>query len=371
MNRMRVGPFVSFALILTAISISAWGDPTPPSQPSSGPGGYDYLYGAMTTNGPYYAEGRDGQDGFKYYLFEPAEPAPPKAPVVLFLHGYIGPLKKPEPRSYGAWIEHLVRKGHVVVFAQYQGYAITFPWLYARNATETWKSALQRLDTDDSHVRPARDYKGDYQTAIVGHSLGGYLAAILAAEAGKSDAEIPRPYAVVSIEPGGLGIVPNTDFSKMSEQTVFVIVVGNDDDVVCKSTAQFLWNETSQILDENRDLLFIQSDHHGVPQLTAGHYFPPTAGFLEDAESLDALDFYVTFKLSVAAVNCAYKGTQCEYAIGNGSAEQVNLGNWSDGQAVTPMIWIEDPNTLETSCTDPSVMGCCMPASSVEGHSGG
>lgn len=362
MKRARLFLLICLFLHPASLTTLAADPPSPPPQPLEGPGGSDYPHGGVTLHGPYFAEGHEGQDGFKYFLFEPAGPTPDEAVVVLFLHGYIGPFNKHEPRAYGAWIEHMARKGNVVVYAQYQGYVVTFPWLYKRNAVETWKSALRRLDTESSHVRPERDYKGDYKTAIVGHSLGGYLAAVLADEAGKSGAGFPRPYAVLSVEPGGLGIVPHTNFSNMSENTIFVIVVGDEDDVVCKSSAQFLWNETPQIEERNKDFLWVKSDHHGLPSLTADHYFPATGGFLAEANRLDALDTYGTFKLSVAAIDCAYRDTHCAFALGNGSPEQVNLGTWSDGQAVTPMTWLEDPNTIEVSCSDPTAVGCCMPA---------
>ena len=44
-------------------------------------------------------------------------------------------------------------------------------------------AAGERLDTEADHVRPERDYKGYYKTAMVGHSAGGYLGATLAAMA--------------------------------------------------------------------------------------------------------------------------------------------------------------------------------------------
>lgn len=334
---------------------------TPPAQPTSGPGGSNYLHAAMTTHGPYWVPGHEGQDRYKYYLYEPASPAPQTAPVVLFLHGW----NAIEPRAYGAWIEHMVRKGHTVVWAQYQDRLLTLPFLFAGDAVAAWRDALSRLDTEPGHVRPSRDYKGGYNTAIMGHSAGGYLSLILAALSAKPENGIPRPYAVVAIEPGGLGAIPKADFSKIDDSTYIILVVGTNDDVACKSTALFLWNEIRKVRDANKDFLLVRSDSHGSPPLYADHYFPATVGFLKDATSLNALDFFVTFKLSVAALNCAFKRQDCTYAVGHGRPEQVDMGSWSDGRPVAPMMWAEDPNSLATVCEDPPPYGCgSVPASS-------
>ena len=329
--------------------------PSPPPQPTVGPGGNEYVHGAVTTNGPYWAAGHSGNDNYLYYIYEPAQPTPVEAPAVFFLHGWKGT----EPRSYGAWIEHIVKKGYVVVWGQYQAGSVTLPWLFPGYAISAWRDALERLNTEPSHVRVEKDYKDSYKTAIVGHSAGGYLSVILAAMAGKTENGIPRPYAVVAIEPGGLGIIPHSDFSQIDKDTYVIIVVGNNDDVVCKSTAVFVWNEIASIYENDKDFLLVRSDSHGSPTMIADHYFPTTLGFFQDAQGLDAFDFFVTFKLSVGALNCSFKRSDCEYALGHGSSEQVDMGKWSDGRPLAPMVWVEDPNLLETTCEDPAPMGCC------------
>lgn len=316
-----------------------------------------YGHAAVTEKGPFWAAGHQGQDDYRYYLYEPSQPTPEEAPVVLFLHGYNGL----QPKSYGAWIEHLVKKGYTVVWAQYQATNLTFPWFYAQNARTAWIDALERLDTEALHVRPERDYKGYYKTAIVGHSVGAYVGTNLAAIAADETNGIPEPYAVIAFEPGGLNIVPKGPLSKIDDDTKFIVVVGNHDDVVCKSTAVFLWNEVTSVPEANRDFLLVRSDNHGSPEVIAHHYFPPTFGFSSEAEGLDVLDFFATFKLSVGALRCAWKGVDCEYAVGHGSPEQLYMGEWSDGQPFKPMEWIENPNQLETVCEDPAPPGACSP----------
>src|SRR5512137_414974 len=88
----------------------------PPAQPKSGPGGADYPHQAVISK--FYGKG-----GTAYWLFEPSSPAPTSAPLIVFNHGWI----LMEPRHYDAWIEHLVKRGNIVVLPRYQDSMFTSP----------------------------------------------------------------------------------------------------------------------------------------------------------------------------------------------------------------------------------------------------
>jgi len=349
MNNMGRTPLAFILLlVLTAPSNGGASVPTPPTQPPSGPGGYPYPHKEVTTNGPYYPTWHPNDEHYQYYIFEPANPRPDMAPVVLFIHGYQALL----PTAYTEWIGHIVRKGYTVVWVKYDT-GITVPWAFSMYVEAAWKDALHRLDTYwwEDHVLPEKDSRWYIKTAVVGHSAGGYLGPILAAHAADPGSEIPAPYAVVSIEPGGLGVIPKADFSLIEPATKMVILVSDEDDIVCKSTGQAIWKATSQLPDENKDFLFYRSDRHGRPEQIANHFFPNTSGY-GDTAAVDARDYYITFKLSAALLDCAFKGAECEYALGNGAAEQVFMGGWSDGRPIRPLEWIPDPSGLETTCVD-------------------
>ncbi len=61
-----------------------------------------------------------------YWLFEPTQPrvegAQSTLPIVLFLHGF----DVTDPEIYHAWIDHLVRRGAVLVFPDYQAPNLPF-----------------------------------------------------------------------------------------------------------------------------------------------------------------------------------------------------------------------------------------------------
>jgi len=325
--------------------------PTPPPQPVDGPGGSTYTHGAMTTNGPYFAAGQTRDDAMRYFLYEPAQPTPASAPVVLFLHG-LGAL---EPSFYSGWIEHMVRKGFVVVWVQYQVKerlrTLQPPKQLTQNAAIAWQDALGRLQTG-THVRPERDGFGEMKTAAVGHSLGGFLSAAIAARAGNPLNGLPAPYAVVAVEPGGMSFFSGIDYGAILPGTKMLFAVGDDDHFVCSKTAVSLWEATGQIADEDRAFLLVKSDRRGSPAQIADHLFPtggPTTRF-----PTDALDFYVTYKLSVGALRCVFEGADCSYAFGQGAPEQLDMGQWSDGVPMQPMEWVEDPSQMHPTCAGTS-----------------
>lgn len=349
MGTSRRSVAIAVLIVLGCWSGVAADNPSPPPQPSSGPGGSTYVNGAMTQNGPYFV-GSTGNPALRYFLYEPADPAPSSAPVVLFLHGF----NAVDPFVYQSWIEHIVRKGYVVVWVQYQEQGrrlnLTLPRNFEKNAASAWIAALGRLQTS-THVRPARDASGQMLTGIVGHSLGGFLSAVLAARAADPLNGMPAPFAVVAIEPGGLDLVPSADFGAILPETKLLVVIGDEDGIVCSRAAVNLWETTAQIPDANRDFLLALSDRRGRPAQIANHFFP--AAKPSAPTTVDARDFFITYKLSVAALNCAFEGSDCSYAFGDGAPEQLDMGLWSDEVPVVPLVWVEDPAQVHPTCQTP------------------
>ena len=350
---------ILFVLLLLAVTNNAMaGSPSAPDQPSNGPGGSDYQHKEVLHTGPYWVNDKQTKESDKYFIFKPAAPMPEEAPVFLFIHGW-GAIA---PTTYQAYIDHIVKKGYIVVWTQYQrnelheAPILTFPWLYTKKIIIMWKDALKRLDEDGSPIRPARNEQGNIKTAIVGHSAGGLLAVVVAAKSQIKRKEMPKPYAVMAVEPGALGIFAFGPFWNIDPDTKIIFVVGDEDNILCRSGAVRLWRLTSQIPTGNKQFLLVKSDYHGKPEQIANHYFPGTSG-ARDTAAVDARDFYITFKLTVGLLNCAFKNTDCEYALANGGHEQLYMGEWSDGQPITPMVLVHDPESLTTTCHDPGLKG--------------
>ena len=128
---------------------------TAPEAPETGPGSKTYAHESVET---YTAL----EGGEHYWLYTPAEPRPEKAPVVVFVHGY-GALK---PEGYDAWIEHICRRGNIVIYPQYQAHGLEPPANYAPNCATSILDAFKYLEADKDRVQPIKE---DF--AIVGHTL--------------------------------------------------------------------------------------------------------------------------------------------------------------------------------------------------------
>ena len=147
----------------------------PDKQPEKGPGSAEYPHAEVEVN-----EG--GEGGKHYWLYTPNKPRAEKAPVVVFLHGW-GGLK---PEIYGAWLNHLCRKGNIVIFPQYQADLKQVVTVFSPNAAAGINDALAWLEADKKRTQPERE-----KFALAGHSAGALVAANLASEYEKY--KLPKP----------------------------------------------------------------------------------------------------------------------------------------------------------------------------------
>lgn len=304
--------------------------PRPPEQPAHGPGGAAFVYDGVSAT-------RFDRPPTGYWLFEPtdlridsesvAERAP--VPVVVFLHGFTAV----DPRVYRAWIDHIVRRGATVIYPDYQTVnPFGSDWAtFLPNTVNAIRSALEELTTE-GRTPPDRS-----RLAIVGHSLGGTLAAAYAAVA--AEESLPPPVALMVIEPGGCNgcgeplagegvLLP--DLTDVPAATRALVVVGEDDNVVGDRAAKRIWAELTSVPTERRDYVTLVSDHRGLPPLRATHFLPQSDGF---GGVLDALDWFGTWKLFDLLTACAFDAADCAAALG-GTREQRFMGVWSDGEPV-------------------------------------
>ncbi|MBI1355069.1 MAG: hypothetical protein GC160_12040 [Acidobacteria bacterium] len=336
---MRPGLFALLALFGTTLSAQL-----PPGQPWIGPGGLNYRHATVLTKGPYIAPEYAGDASYNYYIYEPADPTPASAPVVLLLPGF----QVPSEAFYAGWITHLVRKGHTVVWARWDQGLITID-KFTEQAENSYRDALRRIaKKSDGHVPMAKDWLGRPLTAMTGHSAGAWLAAILAGRANMPGSTMPRPQAVVAFEPSGF--VAADPMQWMDWSTKLLVVVGDDDGLVCDGGAKILWEKTAHLPDANRDYLVVRSDERTPGGMVAGHLFPLSLPFPNPLLGVDPLDYYGTYRYSTAAFQCGWYGWNCATALGNGAPEQTFMGLWSDGQPATPTLWVADPAGFTPAC---------------------
>src|SRR5215475_6743018 len=332
-------------LLLSIPSLSFFQTATPPPQPETGPGGKQSAHASVIKN-------KYGKGSKEYWIYEPDSPKPASAPVVIFLHGWGGT----NPLYYGAWIDHLVKRGNIVVYPRYQANILTAREFFIPNSIDGIKAAINTLQTEPGHVRPDLN-----RVATVGHSLGGLLAASVAALANESG--LPKMRAVMSVEPGltrAPANVPLADLKKIPPETLLLAVAGDRDTLVDDADAKRIFYEASRVAARNKDFIRLVTDDHGWPGLVASHRAPtapdkaydngegnqmePASGGVGGASrsagripDVNALDYYGLWKLFDGLTDAAFFGKNREYALGN-TSQQRFMGKWSDGVRVKELI---------------------------------
>lgn len=280
-----------------------------PRQPKGGPGGMEYRHAESRSS-------RHGEGAEQYWVFEPREPTPKKAPVIIFLHGF----SVMHPAGYRAWIEHLVRRGNIVIYPRYQGSLFTPPGDFLKNTLISVQGAMRFL-AGEGRVVPDLD-----RVAVTGHSAGGVLA-IKYAAAAKSH-KVPVPKVAVLVQPGhgmkrGTTILPLDLEQKLAPEMKLIVAVGADDSIVGDASARRIWRETAATQD--RMFITVHSDVHGEPKLRAGHLSP----MAPDLDLTDALDWSGWWRFLDAGCEAGFAGRPL--------AIDPAMGEWSDGQPVKPL----------------------------------
>ena len=315
-------------------------DARQPEQPRSGPGGSAYGHKGVRA-------GLFGEGNLAYWVFEPTDPFPRSAPLVIFLHGGGGG----SPSRFGAWFDHLAKRGNLVVYPVYQEslrpwskpWDQTAPTKLLTNVIVAVKDALTRLQIG-GHVRPDLD-----RCAILGTSLGGALTAQIAAIATQKG--IPLPKAIMPMVPG-LGIwarrmLPSVDLRTIPSSLMMLVIVCADDKNAGDRGGRAIFSQTIRIPRQNKNLIVMHSDYHGTPPLVANHHSPaasnPVYGIGEkDLSPANAIHYYGYWKLFDALTDAAFYNKNRQYALGN-TPEQRFMGTWSDGVAVKQLRVITDP----------------------------
>ena len=207
-----------------------------------------------------------GSGAKSYYLYEPADPKPDKAPVIVFHHGWLAV----NPGVYGAWIEHLVHQGNIVIFPRYQSDWTTRPAQFLSNAQAAVLDAIHVLRTSPAHVKPDLD-----KFALIGHSAGANISVLMAASA--AEVGLPVPKAIIALTPGEVQSVPGPDLAKIPGEALLVVIAADSDVVVGDGRARQIFVEALAVPATRKKFVLIRSDRRGIPWLIADH-FAPTAG---------------------------------------------------------------------------------------------
>lgn len=319
LDRFRMAGMLLGVWLISLLASSAV---IPPMQPASGPGGSSYPYDVVNM----VVRGAD-TPLLQYWLFTPdssgAGGPPASAPVVVFFHGY----NALNPDTYRAWIDHLVKRGAIVIFPRFQQSAASPPAQYTADSITAIRNAL---DFIAARGTPPQADTGRF--ACIGHSIGGLTAANVAATGPGQGLPICR--ALMCVQSGKstvwgppFGVFPLADLSLLDRGNLLLSVIGDEDQLNIDTDSRRIFWESTRIPFENKNFVIVHSDTEQGVTLSADHGSPATGS------GADALDYYGYWKLSAALLDAAFAGTDRHSAIGN-TPEQRFMGVWSNGRPV-------------------------------------
>jgi len=294
--------------------------PTPPTQPSEGPGGSNYTHAGVRQT-------KYGWGAREFWIFEPTTPTPETAPLIIFNHGW----SAFKPLYYQAWIDHLVKRGNIVVYPRYQAGLVIGLRFATPNAITAIKRAIHILETGD-HVRPDLE-----KCAIVGHSLGGGITAEMAVYAAEQG--LPVPKAIMPVQPFLRFDTMLSNFQGIPASTLILVIVGEDDFIALNNSGKKIFTTSTQVPLDHKDFVIQRTDRYGSPPLKADHGAPLC---IPGTTTVDAMDYYSTWKLFDALTDYAFYGTNQDYCLGN-TPEQRFMGLWSDGKPVKELLVTDTP----------------------------
>ncbi|MBF0410050.1 MAG: hypothetical protein HQM10_22090 [Candidatus Riflebacteria bacterium] len=248
------------------------------------------LHSAELPLAPYYVKGdyahssvksvRIGIEEEKIYLFSPSDPEPASAPVVMFLRGWT----HYSHSHYRAWIDHLCRQGNVVVFPEFQGSG-GLPKDFTINTARSLKESLKYLE-DRRILTPDRE-----TLTVIGHECGAVIALNYAAAA--KNLKLPTPKGLFLMNPSRSpfdeegSAIPLLDLSRISSDTLLMIIAGEDDSRNGFKTAIDLFYECDYINTENKLFLTSLTDARGVPALVGDSFAPTSSGWPESERAIE------------------------------------------------------------------------------------
>ena len=281
-----------------------------------------------------------GEDTERAYVLIPEGAEKSRLPVTIFLHGWLGM----SPRNFGALIDHLARRGSIVIYPVYQDGDHTPPQQVTGLAAIGVKNALAFLE---------RSYPGvadTSKTLYFGFSMGSSIALNFAAQPERYG--VPPPSAVVAVAPGDAKHIAKGPLAQsiigplesIPSNLAVALLSGLEDTSIGVPTARLIAPRLCHILADRRVLMVLPAGGTDEQPVRAGHGSPgapdsrydfrsqqtvdliiPRRGAYEASASTNYLDFYGYWRVVTGVYEWVATG-KYPAEVFNDLVQQADLG---------------------------------------------
>jgi len=290
------------------------------------------------------------------YVMIPENVDKRRLPVTIFLHGWLGM----SPRNFGALIDHLARRGSIVIYPVYQDGDRTPPQLVTGLAATGVANALDYLE----RMQPGLADRS--RTLYFGFSMGATIALNFAAEPERYG--VPPPAGVVVVAPGDARHIAHGQLAqsivgpleKIPPNLPVALLSGLEDTSIGVPMARQMAPRLCHIQADRRVLMFFPAGGTAEKPVRAGHGSPgapdsrydfrstqsvdlrlPHRGYYEVSGSTNYLDFYGYWRVVTGMADWVASG-RYPVEVFSDHARQIDLGKDSEGQPNPPAL-IESP----------------------------
>ena len=323
-------------MLLLVLPAGLWAmAPAPPDPPETGYGSSQFY---ITDSYTEYEMGDSGNGERVWWYVPDVLKNGDSAPVVIFLHGFL----MVAPDIYMGHIEHLCSQGYIVIFPQFNKGGI------AGVVQDMMLNADQNkfLDRAITAVNLALSQLGDQADSgdmtLYGHSVGGLMALCWAGFEGPAvrhvvlaspclDNTEAMPSFVQSIMEG---LITSLDYANLGPATTSPVTIlwGEDDSLATSGQMESVVDALPNA--QSIRLYTARSDDYGSPEIIADHmacaqddgWMP---SLLMDMFGGDCEEDSLDYRFFYAALDQALEGL---------TDMSFNMGAWSDGEPVAPVI---------------------------------
>lgn len=251
------------------------------------------------------------------HVFRPGGAAG-RTPVIFFAPGY----SNNDPDEYESLINHIVSRGYAVVFAPFQLLSVNFT------------PHEKRYDTIFAGFEEAvKRYGASFDLDRVGYAGHSYGASAIFSMAlrGIEKGWGRQALVLYSMAPWYYFGVTTKQFVNFPPHAKLLMQVFENDGVCDHRMAKEIF-ERINLPSGEKDFVMLRSEQRLGYKLDAEHGTP-------SGGTIDALDYYGIYRLFDALADYSFTGSAAgkRVALGNGGAEQRQMGMWPDGQPVREM----------------------------------